>query len=89
MQQGSAQAALFVTTCRCAGAMKNAPWLLGASRKGFLGKLTNQSDPTLRDFATVSACTAGVSAGADMIRVHNWQAGIDAARVSDVLLRHR
>lgn len=71
----------------CAGAMCRAPWLLGASRKGFLGALTGQCEPALRDHATVAACTAAIGAGADMIRVHNWQAGIDAARVGDAMFR--
>ena len=63
------------------------PQLVGASRKSFLGRLTKQNDPALRDFATVAACTAAIGSGADVIRVHNWQAGLEAAAVADAVYR--
>jgi hypothetical protein len=71
----------------CAGALQYSPQVVGPSRKSFLGHITNQPDPALRDFATVSACTAAIGSGADIIRVHNWRAGMEAAAVGDAVYR--
>jgi dihydropteroate synthase len=44
---------------------------VGASRKGFLGKITGRTDPMDRDVATAAASVACVAAGADVVRAHN------------------
>ncbi|TVU37912.1 hypothetical protein EJB05_11255 [Eragrostis curvula] len=65
------------------------PILLGPSRKRFLGEICNRANPVDRDVATVAAVTAGILNGANIVRVHNVGYGVDAAKVSDALLKAR
>lgn len=65
------------------------PILLGPSRKRFLGEICNRADPVERDVATVSAVTAAILNGANIVRVHNVRYNVDAAKVSDALRKGR
>ncbi|KAJ3684873.1 hypothetical protein LUZ61_014037 [Rhynchospora tenuis] len=65
------------------------PFLVGPSRKRFLGEICGKIDPVARDPATVAAVTGGILGGANVIRVHNVGFGMDAAKVGDALLQHR
>ena len=58
------------------------PVMLGASRKGFLGKLTGTSDPADRAAATAATTALGVAAGATLFRVHDVAANRHAADVA-------
>jgi len=69
------------------GAVMNAPMLVGASRKRFLGELSGKSEAGERDAASVAALVAAVHGGADVIRVHNVVDSASAAAVSDALWR--
>lgn len=69
------------------GAVQNAPMLVGASRKRFLGEMTGRSEAADRDVASVAALVAAVKGGADVVRVHAVQASVDGARVADGLWR--
>ena len=66
-------------------------YLLGASRKRIIGyALGDNSIPFKeRDFGTVAINTIGVLGGADILRVHNVQAAVQAAAVTDTLIRER
>jgi dihydropteroate synthase len=55
------------------------PVLVGPSRKGFIGELT-QREPEHRAFGTAAAVAAAVKGGAAAVRVH------DVAAMRDVLL---
>ena len=68
------------------GALRNAPFLLGPSRKGFLGALTGRLAPE-RDVATAAAIAACVQGGADIVRAHNVAAARDACLVADRVWR--
>jgi 2-amino-4-hydroxy-6-hydroxymethyldihydropteridine diphosphokinase/dihydropteroate synthase len=70
------------------GGLARAPMLVGASRKGFLGAATGKAAASERDPATAAACVAGVLAGADVVRVHDVDAVVDAVRVADAVARH-
>ena len=70
------------------GGLARAPMLVGASRKGFLGAATGKAAASARDPATAAACVAGVLAGADVVRVHDVDAVVDAVRVADAVARH-
>lgn len=59
--------------------------LFAASRKRVTA--LNRTDPKDRDFSSVSANTAAVAGGADIIRVHNITAGVDCARMADRIYR--
>jgi len=71
--------------------LRGLPLLVGASRKGFLGKICDLPRAADRDVAT-AALTASTSQSLGMlnqsafVRVHNIQANRDAARVMDAAL---
>lgn len=69
------------------GALRNAPMLVGASRKRFLGEISGKAEASERDAASVAALVAAVRGGADIMRVHNVPLSVDASRVSDALFR--
>ncbi len=58
--------------------------LLGVSRKAFIGLLT---DRPIKDrlSGTIGAVTAGVIAGADIVRVHDVKQVVDAVKVVDAI----
>lgn len=46
-------------------------WLVGASRKGFIGQITGAWEAKERTWGTAAAVTAAVAGGADIVRVHD------------------
>ncbi|MEM6252505.1 MAG: dihydropteroate synthase [Cyanobacteria bacterium P01_D01_bin.156] len=62
------------------------PILVGASRKSFIGWILDQPDPKQREWGTAAACTAAISGGADILRVHHV-AMVEVARVADAIWR--
>ncbi|KAK9375764.1 Dihydropteroate synthase-like protein [Lipomyces chichibuensis] len=63
------------------------PWLLGPSRKGFIGKLTKREpkDRVAGTGAAISACIAG---GAEIVRVHDLKEISDVLAVADMIYRN-
>lgn len=62
------------------------PILLGASRKSTLGKVLDlPADQRLE--ATIATTTLGIAGGADVVRVHDVQANVRAARLTDAVVR--
>ncbi|KAI9355941.1 Dihydropteroate synthase-like protein [Zopfochytrium polystomum] len=68
-----------------AGPLAGLPVLVGPSRKRFLAD--GQVDPKERVWATAAACTASVSGGASILRVHDVREMRDVVRVADRLFR--
>ncbi|MBC8160317.1 MAG: dihydropteroate synthase [Roseiflexaceae bacterium] len=62
------------------------PLLIGASRKSFIG-LPLGLPPHERDEGTAAITALAVAAGADIVRVHNVQMNLRAARVADAVWR--
>jgi dihydropteroate synthase len=66
------------------------PLLVGASRKGFLGKtLAGKGVPVptnQRAWATAAAVTASILGGAHIVRVHDVVEMAQVARVADCLV---
>lgn len=60
------------------------PVMIGASRKSFLGKVTSRN-VTERDFATTAVSAIAAYLGADVLRVHNVAAAVDAVAVAVAL----
>ena len=50
---------------------QNIPWLIGTSRKGFIGRITNVREPKDRIWGTAAAVAAAIHGGADIVRVHD------------------
>ena len=63
------------------------PCLIGVSRKQFIGKVINQPIPQNRNWGTAAACTAAISAGVDILRVHDVKEMLDVAKVADSIWR--
>ena len=62
------------------------PLLVGASRKSFVG-LALGLLPQERDEGTAATTALAVQSGADIVRVHNVQINVRAARVADAVVR--
>lgn len=58
------------------------PVMVGASRKGFLGKITGIDVPARRDVATAAVTALAVSSGAAVVRVHDVVSSREAAAVA-------
>jgi len=63
------------------------PVLLGASRKTFIGTLTNRKKPKERLWGTIGAHIAGALMGAQIVRVHEITQLKEALLVSDAIAR--
>lgn len=64
------------------------PVLVGASRKSVIthaGRISGGD----RSAGTVAAHALAISRGADMVRVHDFEAGVQGARVADAIARRR
>jgi dihydropteroate synthase len=65
----------------------NCPILVGASRKSFIGRILNQSDPKARVWGTAAACCAAIFNGADLLRVHDVKEMHEVSLVTDAIFR--
>jgi dihydropteroate synthase len=65
------------------------PILLGPSRKSFLTLALGDCPPDEREWGTAAAVTAGILAGAHIVRVHGVRAMVQVAKVADALLAAR
>ncbi len=57
------------------------PLLSGPSRKSFIGRITDEPDPSARDFGTCGSVIASAVKGYTIMRVHNVKAAKDALKV--------
>ena len=64
----------------------NRPILLGTSRKSTLGRVLDLP-PDQRVEATIATTALGIAAGVDMVRVHDVEANVRAARMTDAIVR--
>lgn len=69
----------------CSALLASFPVLVGVSRKGFIGKITSQPDPTKREYANSAVHALAIANGANIIRVHDVDAARDAARIADAI----
>jgi 2-amino-4-hydroxy-6-hydroxymethyldihydropteridine diphosphokinase / dihydropteroate synthase len=63
------------------------PWLIGASRKGFIGRITGVTNPSERKWGTAAAVTAAVQGGADIVRVHDVEEMAKVVKMADAIWR--
>jgi len=66
--------------------MLGRPILLGTSRKSTLGHVLGLPAGERLE-ATMATTALGIAAGADLVRVHDVQANVRAARISDAVIR--
>ena len=62
--------------------------LIGTSRKSLIGRLLDRG-PNERLFGTIASNVVTVTLGADIVRVHDVLAHVEAVRVADAILRGR
>jgi dihydropteroate synthase len=76
---------------RCLGELVATGWpvMVGASRKGFLGRITGEQDPGRRDVASAAVTALAVARGAAVIRVHDVASSRQAAAVAWAVARAR
>jgi 2-amino-4-hydroxy-6-hydroxymethyldihydropteridine diphosphokinase / dihydropteroate synthase len=65
------------------------PWLVGSSRKNFIGKITGIKEPKNRILGTAATVAAAVQGGADIVRVHDVPEMAQVVKVADAIWRNR
>lgn len=68
-------------------AFRGLPWLVGSSRKGFVGKITEVKEPRERVMGTAVTVAAAVQGGADIVRVHDVPQMVETVKMSDAIWR--
>ncbi|KAJ5176151.1 Folic acid synthesis protein fol1 [Penicillium canariense] len=63
------------------------PWLMGPSRKRFIGHITGVKTPKERVWGTGATVSASVAGGADIVRVHDVREMWQVAKVADAIYR--
>ncbi|OAA47646.1 folic acid synthesis protein [Metarhizium rileyi] len=63
------------------------PWLVGSSRKSFVGKVTRAEELSDRIWGTAATIAAAVQGGADMVRVHDVSEMAKVTAMSDAIWR--
>ncbi|MGB7161309.1 MAG: dihydropteroate synthase [Tepidisphaeraceae bacterium] len=61
------------------------PVVIGTSRKGFIGKITNEPDPARRLFGTAASVAWSVANGAAVVRVHDVGAMSQVVRMIEAI----
>lgn len=69
--------------------LRGIPWVVGASRKGFIGKITGVDKASERRWGTAAAITAAVQGGADVVRVHDVGEMGQVIKMADAIWRVR
>ncbi|KAH8597319.1 Dihydropteroate synthase-like protein [Bisporella sp. PMI_857] len=67
--------------------LRGFPWLIGSSRKGFIGKITGVEEPNQRVMGTAATVAAAVVGGADIVRVHDLKEMSQVVKMSDAIWR--
>ncbi|KAI3322214.1 Dihydropteroate synthase [Xylariaceae sp. AK1471] len=68
--------------------LEGLPWLLGSSRKSFVGKITGVAKPGDRVYGTAATVTAAVQGGADIVRVHDVLEMAQVVKMADAIFRY-
>jgi 2-amino-4-hydroxy-6-hydroxymethyldihydropteridine diphosphokinase/dihydropteroate synthase len=67
--------------------LRGFPWLVGSSRKNFVGKITGVKEPHERTWGTAATVAAAIQGGADIVRVHDVEEMAQVAKMSDAIWR--
>ena len=63
------------------------PWVVGASRKGFIGKITGVEEARERKWGTATTVAAAIQGGADVVRVHDVREMGEVVAMADAIWR--
>ena len=67
--------------------LRGFPWVVGVSRKGFVGKITGVEQASERQYGTAAAVAAAVKGGADIVRVHDVKEMGEVVKIADAIWR--
>ncbi|KAF6841508.1 folic acid synthesis protein [Colletotrichum musicola] len=67
--------------------LEGLPWLLGSSRKAFVGKITGVPKPQERIWGTAATVVSAVQGGADIVRVHDAVEMCQVVKMADAIYR--
>jgi 2-amino-4-hydroxy-6-hydroxymethyldihydropteridine diphosphokinase/dihydropteroate synthase len=67
--------------------LRTYPWLMGPSRKGFVGNITEVAEASRRSYGTAAAVTASIEGGADIVRIHDVSEMIQVTKMADAIYR--
>jgi 2-amino-4-hydroxy-6-hydroxymethyldihydropteridine diphosphokinase/dihydropteroate synthase len=67
--------------------LENFPWLVGTSRKAFIGRITGVKEARERVWGTAASIAAAVQGGADVVRVHDVNEMAQVAKMADAIWR--
>ncbi|RMY35292.1 hypothetical protein D0866_04697 [Hortaea werneckii] len=67
--------------------IRDFPWMVGSSRKGFIGQITGVREARERSWGTAATVTAAVAGRADVVRVHDVAEMAKVVKMSDALYR--
>jgi 2-amino-4-hydroxy-6-hydroxymethyldihydropteridine diphosphokinase/dihydropteroate synthase len=67
--------------------LQGLPWLLGSSRKRFVGTYSGAKKADKRQFGTAVTVAAAIQGGADIVRVHDIKEMVQVVKMSDALWR--
>jgi len=67
--------------------IKNFPWLMGPSRKGFIGNITGVEEASKRAYGTAAAVTASIEGGAEIVRIHDVSEMVQVTKMADAIYR--
>lgn len=68
--------------------LEGLPWLVGSSRKSFVGVVTGVEEPRERIWGTAATVAAAVQGGADVVRVHDVKEMAQVVRMADAIWRY-
>ena len=68
--------------------LQGLPWLVGSSRKSFIGQVTGVPTPRERIWGTAATVAAAVQGGADVVRVHDVREMAQVAAMADAIWRY-
>jgi len=68
--------------------LEGLPWLVGSSRKTFIGKITGVPTPKERIWGTAATVAAAVQGGADIVRVHDVREMAQVVTMADAIWRY-
>ena len=68
--------------------LQGLPWLVGSSRKSFIGHITGVPTPAERIWGTAATVAAAVQGGADIVRVHDVREMAQVVTMADAIWRH-
>lgn len=63
------------------------PWLIGTSRKKFVGTITGVNEAEERIWGTAATIASSIREGADIVRVHDVQEMTQVAKMTDAIYR--